>query len=185
MGYIIFVRTNTLWGYRRRILISSGRTLAGRCRNDGTAGGEKACSSSPFCVKEEGLKMAKEEMMAKEEKFCCAATANSDAGKAMSGSSCCDCVKHKHRDVNSKEYKSMIRRLKLIEGQVRGIEKMVEEDRYCIDILIQVSAIQSALNAFNKELLAQHIHGCVVDDIRHGKDEVVDELVAAVQKLMK
>ena len=112
--------------------------------------------------------MAEEEMMAKEEKFCCAATANSDAGKTMSGSSCCDCVKHK-----------------LIEGQVRGIEKMVEEDRYCIDILIQVSAIQSALNAFNKELLAQHIHGCVVDDIRHGKDEVVDELVAAVQKLMK
>ena len=103
----------------------------------------------------------------------------------MSGSSCCDCVKHKHRDVNSKEYKSMIRRLKLIEGQVRGIEKMVEEDRYCIDILIQVSAIQSALNAFNKELLAQHIHGCVVDDIRHGKDEVVDELVAAVQKLKR
>ena len=152
MGYIIFVRTNTLWGYRRRILISSGRTLTGRCRNDGTAGGEKACSSSPFCVKEEGLKMAKEEMMAKEEKFCCAATANSDAGKAMSGSSCCDCVKHKHRDVNSKEYKSMIRRLKLI---------------------------------VNKELLAQHIHGCVVDDIRNGKDEVVDELVAAVQKLMK
>ena len=120
--------------------------------------------------------MAKEEMMAKEEKFCCAATANSDAGKTMSGSSW---------DVNSKEYKSMIRRLKLIEGQVRGIEKMVEEDRYCIDILIQVSAIQSALNAFNKELLAQHIHGCVVDDIRNGKDEVVDELVAAVQKLMK
>ena len=121
-------------------------------------------------VNEEGLRMAEEEMMAKEEKFCCAATANSDAGKTMSGSSCCDCV---------------IRRLKLIEGQVRGIEKMVEEDRYCIDILIQVSAIQSALNAFNKELLAQHIHGCVVDDIRHGKDEVVDELVAAVQKLMK
>ena len=147
--------------------------------------GRRPAVLSPFCVNEEGLKMAKEEMMAKEEKFCCAATANSDAGKTMSGSSCCDCVKHKHRDVNSKEYKSMIRRLKLIEGQVRGIEKMVEEDRYCIDILIQVSAIQSALNAFNKELLAQHIHGCVVDDIRNGKDEVVDELVAAVQKLMK
>ena len=112
--------------------------------------------------------MAEEKIMKKEEKICCAATAAFDAGKTMSGSSCCDCVKHKHRDVNSKEYKSMIRR-----------------DRYCIDILIQVSAIQSALNAFNKELLAQHIHGCVVDDIRNGKDEVVDELVAAVQKLMK
>ena len=130
-------------------------------------------------VNEEGLKMAEEK------KSCCNVAAASGAGKTMSGSSCCDCVKHKYRDVNSKEYKSMIRRLKLIEGQVRGIEKMVEEDRYCIDILIQVSAIQSALNAFNKELLAQHIHGCVVDDIRNGKDEVVDELVAAVKKLMK
>ena len=185
MGYIIFVWVNTLWGYRRRILISSGRTLTGCCRNDGTAGREKVCSSSLFCVKEEGLNMAKEEIMAKEKKSCCAVTLMSDEGETMSGSSCCDCVKHKHRDVNSKEYKSMIRRLKLIEGQVRGIEKMVEEDRYCIDILIQVSAIQSALNAFNKELLAQHIRGCVVDDIRNGKDEVVDELVTAVQKLMK
>ncbi len=67
----------------------------------------------------------------------------------------------------------MIRRLKLIEGPARGIEKMVEEDRYCIDILIQVSAIQCALNAFNKELLARHIRSYVVDDIRNGKDEVV------------
>lgn len=97
----------------------------------------------------------------------------------------CGCVKHKHRDSNSPEYKSMMRRLKLIEGQVRGIEKMVEDDRYCIDILTQVSAVQCALNAFNKELLSQHIHSCVVDDIREGKDEVVDELVSALQKLMK
>ena len=75
--------------------------------------------------------------------------------------------------MNSKEYKSMIRRLKLIEGPARGIEKMVEEDRYCIDILIHVSAIQCALNAFNKELLARYIRSYVVDDIRNGKDEVV------------
>ena len=62
---------------------------------------------------------------------------------------------------------------------------MVEEDRYCIDILTQVSAIQSALNSFNKELLGQHIKSCVVHDIREGKDEVVDELVCTLQKLMK
>ena len=129
--------------------------------------------------------MAEEKIMEKKEKLCCAAAVTSEAGETMSGSSCSGCVKHKYRDVNSKEYKNMIRRLKLIEGQVRGIEKMVEEDRYCIDILVQVSAIQSALNAFNKELLAQHIHSCVVEDIRNGKDEVVDELVSAVQKLMK
>ena len=124
-------------------------------------------------------------IMANEKEISCGMAAASGAEETVSGSSCCDCVKHKYRDVNSKEYKQMIRRLRLIEGQVRGIEKMVEEDRYCIDILIQVSAIQSALNAFNKELLARHIHSCVVDDIRNGKDEVVDELVAAVQKLMK
>ena len=99
--------------------------------------------------------------------------------------SCCGCVKHKYRDKDSKEYKCIVSRLRRIEGQVRGVCKMVEEDRYCVDILTQVSAIQSALNAFNKELLAQHIKSCVVDDIRAGHDEVVDELVATLQKVMK
>lgn len=93
--------------------------------------------------------------------------------------------KHKYRSKEGKEYKSLVSRLNRIEGQVRGVRNMLEDDRYCIDILTQVSAIQSALNAFNKELLGQHIKGCVVDDIRDGKDEVVDELVGALQKLMK
>lgn len=99
--------------------------------------------------------------------------------------SCASCVKHKHRDRESKEYKCLISRLRRIEGQVRGVEKMVEDDRYCVDILTQVSAIQSALNAFTKELLSQHIRTCVVDDIRAGHDEVVEELVATLQKVMK
>ena len=94
----------------------------------------------------------------------------------------CPC-RHKHRE--APEYDSLLRRLNRLEGQVRGVRNMLEDDRYCIDILTQVSAIQSALNAFNKELLGQHIKGCVVDDIRDGKDEVVDELVGALQKLMK
>ena len=98
---------------------------------------------------------------------------------------CSGCVKHKHRDKDSKEYKCLVSRLRRIEGQVRGVCKMVEDDRYCVDILTQVSALQSALNAFNKELLAQHIKSCVVDDIRAGHDEVVDELVATLQKVMK
>ena len=68
---------------------------------------------------------------------------------------------------------------------MRGVTKMVEDDRYCVEILTQVSAIQSALNAFTKELLSQHIRTCVVDDIRAGHDEVVDELVATLQKVMK
>ena len=94
-------------------------------------------------------------------------------------------MKHKHRDRESKEYKCLISRLRRIEGQVRGVEKMVEDDRYCVDILTQVSAIQSALNAFTKELLSQHIRTCVVDDIRAGHDEVVEELVTTLQKVMK
>ena len=68
---------------------------------------------------------------------------------------------------------------------MRGVRKMVESDAYCTDILVQVSAVSAALNAFSKELLAQHIHTCVVRDIREGKDETVDELVATLQKLMK
>ncbi|MEE1334629.1 MAG: metal-sensing transcriptional repressor [Erysipelotrichaceae bacterium] len=79
----------------------------------------------------------------------------------------------------------MLVRLKRVEGQIRGIEKMVENDMYCPDILVQVSAVQSALNSFNKVLLACHIKGCVADDIRDGKDEAVDELVTLLQKLMK
>lgn len=102
--------------------------------------------------------------------------------------SCCACgigMKHKFRDKNGEQYKCLVRRLNRIEGQIRGIHKMVDDDRYCVDILTQVSAVQSALNAFTKELLTQHIHGCVVDDIRAGHDEVVDELCTLLQKVMK
>ena len=98
---------------------------------------------------------------------------------------CSGCVKHKHRDKDSKEYKCLVSRLRRIEGQVRGVCKMVEDDRYCVDILTQVSAIQSALNAFNKELLANHLRTCVAQDIREGHDETIDELVCTLQKLMK
>lgn len=93
------------------------------------------------------------------------------------------CSKTKHR--SEKETKDLITRLNRIEGQVRGIKNMVEEERYCVDILNQVSAVQAALNSFNKELLANHIHTCVVDDIRKGNDEVVDELCETIKKIMK
>ena len=79
----------------------------------------------------------------------------------------------------------MINRLNRIEGQIRGIRGMVEKDAYCADILTQSSAVNAAVNSFNKELLASHIRGCVARDIREGKDEVIDELVATMQKLMK
>lgn len=94
----------------------------------------------------------------------------------------CGC-RMKHRSV--KETKDLITRLNRIEGQIRGIKNMVEEERYCVDILNQVSAVQAALNSFNKELLANHIHSCVVEDIRAGKEEAVDELCETIKKLMK
>ena len=93
------------------------------------------------------------------------------------------CSKTKHR--SEKELKALINRLNRIEGQVRGVRHMLEEDAYCTDVLTQVSAINAALNAFNRELLAEHIRSCVADDIRSGKDETVEELVATLQKLMK
>ncbi|MBQ9327587.1 MAG: metal-sensing transcriptional repressor [Solobacterium sp.] len=97
-------------------------------------------------------------------------------------SECCG-VRHKQRTEEQK--KDLIVRLKKAEGQIRGIEKMVEEDLYCPDILIQVSAVTSALNSFNKQLLAAHIRGCVTEDIKEGKEESIDELVNVLQKLMK
>ena len=94
---------------------------------------------------------------------------------------CC----HKTKERSPQEYKKLINRLSRIEGQIRGIKKMVEEDSYCTDILIQVAAVNAALNSFHKELLASHIKTCVADDIRAGKDDTIDELVDTLQKLMK
>lgn len=96
---------------------------------------------------------------------------------------CCCC--HKTKERSEKEYKDLINRLSRIEGQIRGIKGMVEKDAYCPDILIQVAAVNAALNSFNKVLLANHIKTCVTNDIREGKEETVDELVATLQKLMK
>ena len=95
------------------------------------------------------------------------------------------CCSHKTKERTEKEYKDLINRLSRIEGQVRGIRKMVESDCYCPDILVQVSAVNAALNSFNKVLLANHIRTCVADDIREGKDETIDELVTVLQKLMR
>ena len=92
---------------------------------------------------------------------------------------------HKTKERSQEEYTKLIHRLNRIEGQIRGIRGMVEKNAYCPDILVQVAAVNAALNAFNKELLANHIRTCVADDIRAGKDEVIDELVATLQKLMK
>ncbi len=97
--------------------------------------------------------------------------------------SCCTSCRTKERTPD--EYRSLMNRLSRIEGQVRGVKGMLERDAYCVDILIQVSAINSALNSFNKELLGNHIRSCVVENVRSGNDEVIDELVKTIQKLMR
>lgn len=96
----------------------------------------------------------------------------------------CECS-NRTKERGEKEYKDLLNRLSRIEGQVRGVRGMVEKDAYCTDILIQVSAINAALNSFNKVLLSNHIHTCVAEDIRNGKEEAIDELVKLLQKLMK
>ncbi|MBS4983093.1 MAG: metal-sensing transcriptional repressor [Hungatella hathewayi] len=96
---------------------------------------------------------------------------------------CCCSQREKKR--TGKEERDLMNRLSRIEGQIRGIKSMVEDDRYCVDILTQVSAVQAALNSFNKMLLSNHIKTCVVEDIERGNTEVVDELCRTIQKLMK
>ncbi len=99
----------------------------------------------------------------------------------MSDKNCCKRKTMRNEDTKKK----LINRLKRIEGQLRGIETMIENDDYCNDILIQSAAVSSAVDGFNQELLACHIKGCVVDDIKKGDDEIVDELVKTIRKLMR
>ena len=96
---------------------------------------------------------------------------------------CCHCDKKRVR--SKEELKSLSNRLCRIEGQVRGLREMLNKDVYCPDILVQVSAVKAALNSFSKELLSEHVRTCVADGIRQGNDEVLDELVAVLQKLMR
>ena len=94
-----------------------------------------------------------------------------------------NCCRHKHRE--AEEYNALIRRLSRIEGQVRGLKDMLQRNAYCPDILVQVSAVNAALNSFSRELLNSHIRTCVADGIRQGDEDVVDELVTLLQKMMK
>lgn len=96
-----------------------------------------------------------------------------------------NCCSHKTKQRSQDAYQVLINRLNRIEGQVRGVKNMVQNDAYCTDILTQVSAIIAALNAFNRELLSQHIQSCVVEDIRAGKEDTVTELIDTLRKIMK
>lgn len=96
-----------------------------------------------------------------------------------------ECCSERHRIRSPEELKRLYNRLNRIEGQIRGIKGMLDKSAYCPDILAQVAAANAALSAFGRELLSQHIKGCVVNDIRAGKDETVDELLLTLQKFMK
>ncbi len=95
--------------------------------------------------------------------------------------SCCE----KHTLRAQEEKKKLLNRLRRIEGQVRGLQAMVEADAYCNDVLTQSAAVNAAINAFNRELLAEHLRTCVTRDLKNGYEEIVDELAATLQKLMK
>lgn len=96
----------------------------------------------------------------------------------------CECC-HKTKERSEEEYKRLINRLNRIEGQIRGIRGMVENSAYCTDIIVQVAAVNAALNSFNRELLSTHIRTCVANDIKDGKDETLEDLLNTLQKLMK
>lgn len=96
-----------------------------------------------------------------------------------------NCCCEKKTDRAEEDKKKLLNRLKRIEGQIRGLQAMVENDAYCNDILTQSAAVGAAVNAFNKEILSAHIHSCVARDIRAGKDETIDELVTTLQRLMR
>ena len=96
-----------------------------------------------------------------------------------------DQISDRKKDREENERRDLMNRLKRIEGQVRGLQRMIDEDAYCPDVLTQASAVNSAINSFCKVLLANHIRTCVANDIRAGRDETVDELVTTLQKLMK
>ncbi len=101
------------------------------------------------------------------------------------GVECGGCQSGRTKERSAAEYKSLVHRLNRIEGQIRGIRGMVERNAYCPDILVQSAAVTAAVHAFNRELLANHVRSCVVDDIRRGDEAVIDELVALLPKLMK
>ena len=119
--------------------------------------------------------------MDNEKKSCCCCGTPAQTAPEAAAESCCPAA----ADTESAACCRLLNRLSRIEGQVRGIRGMLEKDVYCVDILVQVAAANSALNSFSKELLAQHISTCVADDLRAGSEEKLDELIKLLPKLMK
>lgn len=103
----------------------------------------------------------------------------------MDEKKCCCQDRARSAPRDDAELKDLIHRLNRMEGQIRGIRGMVERNAYCTDIMVQVAAVNAALNAFNRQLLTTHIRTCVAEDIRQGHQEAVDDLLNTMKKLMK
>lgn len=91
-------------------------------------------------------------------------------------------IRKAHHAVDLKS--SMVKRLRRIEGQIRGISRMIEEDVYCDDVLNQIAAVESAMNGVKQLLLEAHMKSCVIEQIEEGKHEVVEELLKTIRRLM-
>ena len=97
----------------------------------------------------------------------------------------CEDNQHRSSHHSDKVKKNLVTRLNRIEGQIRGIKSLIEKDTYCDDVITQISATQSALNSVGKLLLEGHLRTCVVERIQEGDEEIIDELLITVQRLMK
>ena len=126
-------------------------------------------------------------MESTEKKPCCCCSTEEPAADAVSPADVPDAIPSccRHKDRSPEEYKALVNRLSRIEGQVRGIRAMLDKDVYCADILVQVAAVNAALNGFSKELLSQHVRTCVADDLRAGGTQKLDELLQLLPRLMK
>ena len=116
---------------------------------------------------------------------CCSDVPAVSAAPAAADTAEETCPGCRHKDRTPEEHRALLNRLSRIEGQIRGIRGMLEKDAYCVDILVQVAAANSALNSFSKELLSQHLRTCVAEDLRSGSDDKLDELIRLLPKLMK
>ena len=96
----------------------------------------------------------------------------------------CPCCEKKRRNPRSnEEKKKLINRVSRIEGQLKGISKMIEDDRYCGDVLIQISAVENAIQSFGYTLLQSHMKSCVKADIMEGNDGVIEETMELIKRL--
>lgn len=100
--------------------------------------------------------------------------------KDINNKKCDDCVKHTYREKDEKS--KLINRIKRLEGQMRGVQNMIEEDRYCNDILIQLSAIDKSIKSLSSQILESHLKSCITTQLKSGNEEIMDEVVETLKR---